>query len=97
MPTEQRHEFRNCEVKFKCPKKWDELEITADPSVRNCHECKKTVHYCRDDNELMKAILADQCVAFPIELLDGEPGELEGQDWVGGMQMNYEEMSEGDK
>lgn len=87
MTTEQKFEFRNCEVKFKCLKKWDDLEVTAVPSVRNCHECRKTVHYCRDEQELMDAILADQCVAFPVELLDGEPDEVDDPDWVGGMQM----------
>jgi len=59
-------EIRNCEFKFKCPKLWDELELTDDPNIRTCQECQRRVVFCRTASELKRAITDDECVAVKI-------------------------------
>ena len=72
-------EIRNCEFRFKCPRTWDSLSATADPSLRSCDECKRTVRYCRTQDELHAAIVKTECVA--VELYVG--GEADPRLLVG--------------
>ena len=59
-------EIRNCEFKFKCPKLWDELELTDDANIRTCEECQRRVFFCRTASELKRAITDDKCIAVKI-------------------------------
>jgi hypothetical protein len=59
-------EIRNCEFTFKCPKVWDALAPTPDPSIRFCGECQRQVVFCRTATELKRAIIDNECVAVDI-------------------------------
>ena len=66
--------IRNCEFKFKCPKRWDDLE--ASPSTRSldltrrCNECHQIVWKADNEEQLAEHILYDRCVAITPELYD---------------------------
>lgn len=64
--------IRNCEFKFKCPKRWDDLETspssTAFESPRRCNECRRLVWKADNEDQLAKYILHDYCVAITPEL-----------------------------
>ena len=59
-------QIRNCEFRVKCPRTWDSLSATGDPSLRSCDECKRTVRYCRTPDELHAAIVKNECVAVEL-------------------------------
>ncbi len=61
--------IRNCIFAFKCTAVWDELDDTADESIRFCQDCQKEVHYCSDDDEMVTAVRLNRCVA-----IEKEPG-----------------------
>ena len=64
--------IRNCQFAFKYEKKWDELtQPWSWPTVRFCDDCKKSVHLCATDDELVDAIKNNRCVAIP---KNTEPG-----------------------
>jgi len=43
-----RPKIENCAptFKFQCPKQWESLTVTGDPTVRHCGACDKDVYYC---------------------------------------------------
>ena len=59
-----------CKVNFKCSEAWEDLDKTADPSVKHCSKCAKDVHYCATETELELAE-EEWCVAVPIDELGG--------------------------
>ena len=75
--------IRNCEFKFKCPKRWDDLE--ASPSTRSldltrrCNECQQLVWKADNEEQLAKYILHDYCVAITPELYDRTVAEQKRQ------------------
>jgi hypothetical protein len=75
-----RNVIRNCMLRFRCPLKWESLELTNDANVRYCCECTRPVHYCHTTVELHKALSEDKCVAIAIVsgLQDNEEDELMG-------------------
>jgi hypothetical protein len=64
-----------CAMEFNCPKQWDELTVTADPMVRQCAECGKSVHYVDSQGELEDAAAEGKCVAFYNQEKDDLPPE----------------------
>ena len=60
-------DIRNCKFAFKCPKRWEQLQIIRgeNPDVRHCRKCEQRVFFCRSDEELAMAIRANRCVAIP--------------------------------
>lgn len=58
-------QLRNCEFAFQCNAQWDKLAKTDQDSVRFCNECEKEVHRCETDEELLRAIRSNLCVAIP--------------------------------
>lgn len=56
--------LRNCTFAYKCTKQWEKLEETDQKSIRFCCDCQNEVHYCEDDQELLKSIKLNRCVAF---------------------------------
>ena len=66
--------IRNCEFKFKCPKRWDDLVASPSPraldSTRRCNECQQLVWKADNEEQLAKYILHDYCVAITPELYD---------------------------
>jgi hypothetical protein len=64
-----------CAMDFNCPKQWDELNATADPLVRDCEECGKSVHFVDSQEELEDAAAKGKCVAFFNQEKDELPTE----------------------
>ena len=58
-------QLRNCEFAFQCNAEWDKLSETGQDSVRFCNECEKEVHRCETDDQLLRAIRSNLCVAIP--------------------------------
>ncbi|MGH1370466.1 MAG: hypothetical protein ACRBBW_00420 [Cellvibrionaceae bacterium] len=76
-------DIRNCNVKYKCFKRWSTLIATSEDSIRYCDHCDRGVHFCRTKDELMTAMEKDLCVAIPIDshdthdpFADDDPFEL---------------------
>lgn len=64
-----------CEMDFSCPKKWDELNVTADSLVRDCEECGKPVYFVDSQEELDEAAAKGKCIAFYNQDKDNLPPE----------------------
>jgi uncharacterized protein (TIGR02996 family) len=60
--------IENCGVRFelRCPKRWDRLVATDDPTVRNCEGCHRQVHYVTTLDEAHRRAEANQCVAIDL-------------------------------
>ncbi len=57
--------IKNCTFSYRCPKDWDALQAdAADPKRRNCHECRRDVHLCETDDELIARVKAGDCIAI---------------------------------
>lgn len=67
-------EIRNCTFRFKCPRSWDDLQITKIASQRHCPACSRNVHLCRTPSELSAAIRKDLCVA--VDIKDKSTGKI---------------------
>lgn len=73
--------IQNCEVRFqfKCPKQWDALQPTAEPGVRACSQCQKSVYFCQSTEEVAHHAQQGHCIAVPAWLSapQDSPEELE--------------------
>jgi hypothetical protein len=58
-------QLRNCDFAFKCDAQWEEMGKTGVDKVRFCNACQKEVHQCETDDELIRAIRSNLCVAIP--------------------------------
>ncbi len=56
--------IRNCRFAFKCDKEWISLDDIGEENIRFCRVCQKEVHFCNDDDELIKNIKLNRCVSF---------------------------------
>jgi hypothetical protein len=56
---------RKCSLYFRpsCPRSWDALTPTADPTVRSCSACDKPVYFCATDEETMAHARRGDCIA----------------------------------
>jgi uncharacterized protein (TIGR02996 family) len=63
--------LENCELDwdFVCPKKWEQLTPTDDPSARHCSACRKTVHYCGSIAEAKEKAWAGECVVVDLQVV----------------------------
>ncbi|MBL4845436.1 MAG: hypothetical protein JKY65_07920 [Planctomycetes bacterium] len=50
--------------KFRCPLRFDDLDLRDDPLLRDCERCAKSVHLVRSPAELANRVAAGDCVAF---------------------------------
>lgn len=50
---------------FECPRSWNALTPTADPSVRHCDHCDQAVHLCTDAEAARRHARVARCVAVP--------------------------------
>ncbi len=66
-----RPKIENCETafRFQCPKQWENLKITGDPSVRHCDACDRKVHYCHTLPEAQSHARQGHCVAVQLGVL----------------------------
>jgi hypothetical protein len=69
--------IENCQPGFKsrCPKQWENLAGTDDPTVRHCEVCQKPVHYCRTLDEARARARQGDCVAVQLGVRR-HPGDL---------------------
>jgi hypothetical protein len=44
----------NSLLEYRCPELWWSLEQTADPNVRFCTNCRKSVHLCETPDEFVR-------------------------------------------
>ena len=70
--------IRNCKFKFKCDKKWSDMEelIKPNDSVKHCKVCNEDVHLCDTDEQLITAIKNNWCVALFGDKNDETPSLL---------------------
>lgn len=47
----RREELELTRFAYECPKNWQDLETTSDPTVRSCQTCQHNVYYCTDKQE----------------------------------------------
>ncbi|MDR4485429.1 MAG: hypothetical protein R3B95_19900 [Nitrospirales bacterium] len=55
-----------CTFSFQCPKKWDQLESTSDPTVRHCSVCNQKVHLALTEEDFRRYSDQGMCVAVQI-------------------------------
>ena len=61
---QDKQEFINCELEFKCTKNWFELELIDRAGIKHCNECEEDVHLCMTQEELNLAVKEKYCIAF---------------------------------
>ena len=71
-------EIKNCPIeiargllRFRCPKRWDDLNKTGDEGVRLCDKCNENVHVVSNYEELGHAYREGLCVAIKFSDDDG--------------------------
>jgi len=93
-----RPKIENCEpaFRFQCPKQWENLEITRDPTIRHCNACEKKVYYCRTLPDAQNHARQGHCVAvqlgvlrYPDDLKPSREGEEELVDVIGMFDLDY--------
>ncbi|MEZ5592974.1 MAG: hypothetical protein R3F53_20625 [Gammaproteobacteria bacterium] len=62
--------IRNCHIKYRCTKTWENLIETEDQNIKYCNECDRGVHFCSTANDLLEAMKNDWCVAVDVESTD---------------------------
>lgn len=65
--------IRNCLPVFQvvCPKLWDELTDSDDPSARHCNQCDRQVFLCTTDDETIAHARAGDCIAREMPDISG--------------------------
>lgn len=58
--------IRNCTIGFKCEARWESLHDDGINGMRFCDACQKEVHLCKSSDDLMTAMIHEQCVAIEI-------------------------------
>jgi uncharacterized protein (TIGR02996 family) len=54
---------------FVCDKRWDELGVTGDNTVRLCDACQQNVHYCDTMTEAREQAERGHCVAVDLGII----------------------------
>ncbi|MBA2539550.1 MAG: TIGR02996 domain-containing protein [Deltaproteobacteria bacterium] len=71
MAIVSRAPIERCEAptfRFRCPKSWEALTSTDDPTVRFCGACRSNVYFCSTLPEVREHAEALRCVAFSARL-----------------------------
>jgi hypothetical protein len=63
--------IENCTgaFRFQCPRRWAQLKVTGDPTVRHCAACEKKVHYCHTLEDAQSHARQGHCVAVRLGVL----------------------------
>jgi hypothetical protein len=70
----------NCQFVFKCPRQWDELEITDDPDQKYCHQCNRFVYFARTQTDLSRLAQEAKCIAaYVVNIQEVSPKPLLGE------------------
>jgi hypothetical protein len=54
---------------FECPRSWESLQPTRDPSVRRCDGCAQEVILCDSQAQAAQQALRGRCIAVPRALV----------------------------
>lgn len=75
--------IENCGVSFRyrCPKRWEHLQPTADESERFCEACRRKVYFCSTLVVAQTHAALGDCVAVDPRLLR-KPNDLESNLWA---------------
>lgn len=60
---EKKDVILECDFSFKCPKKWEYLELTDNDSKRFCFSCQQEVFFVANRDELEKNRQLKRCIA----------------------------------
>jgi hypothetical protein len=71
--------------RFHCPQKWDKLDPTGHPRIRNCRVCRCHVHYCATARDALRQARQGRCIA----LADREPEPGHDGDPESGVQLTF--------
>lgn len=52
---------------YECPRTWETLDPTDDPSARHCGTCAKVVHLCRSRDEAEARARRGECITLSSE------------------------------
>ena len=66
--------------RFRCPKRWEQLQPTAEEGVRFCGECRQRVFFCTSIEVAQTHAALDECVAVDTRLAR-KPRDLESSVW----------------
>lgn len=61
---------------YPCVRGWQDLQTTADPTVRFCDNCRQHVHYCKTIDSARDHACLGHCVAVDLSV-DRRQGDLE--------------------
>ena len=53
---------------YKCPKRWHNMQVTAEKTVRFCNACQENVFFCTDRQEAEQHALQGHCIAIARQL-----------------------------
>lgn len=73
----------NCGVvgfRFQCPKRWEQLESTANEGVRFCGQCRQRVFFCSSIEIAQAHAAVGECIAVDVRLAR-KPQDLESSVW----------------
>jgi uncharacterized protein (TIGR02996 family) len=75
---------------YRCQNRWVDLDPTQEEQVRYCGECKKTVHYCDNKEEVEKMAVEGNCIAINSRLALAVVAEHPTPDLFGSLPDSYE-------
>jgi hypothetical protein len=64
-------DFTDIKFTFRCPKQWEDLQVTDNHDVRFCTECNYHVHSIVDRLDLKKLDLGEECFAVKDSRVNG--------------------------
>ena len=53
---------------YQCPKRWQNLQVTENDTVRFCNACQENVYYCTDKPQAEQHARQGHCIAIASEL-----------------------------
>ena len=56
----------SCDFSFQCPKMWEGLSSTDNPSIRHCSECDRDVHLALTEEDFRRNVDEGHCVAVRV-------------------------------
>jgi len=78
--------IENCSVslQFQCPKRWEQLQLTRDETVRYCESCQQKVFFCETIEVAQTHAALSDCIAIDPRLAR-KPNDLDSTMWELGL------------
>ena len=77
--TEKLFRVEKCEFALKCPKHWNDLDVTEDEGIRHCRFCERNVYLCVSQTEFISYANLGRCVAVRDQSEEGESAYIVGE------------------